>query len=59
MKDLNTKLKSCFFKRKYDSSGEAAAYMRKCNAIREVKLRVYHCDLCDGWHLTKKLKGVI
>ena len=24
--------------------------------LTEIKLTTYHCDNCDGWHLTSKIK---
>jgi len=44
----------CTSKRRYGSAKEANCVARWVAAWR--KVRSYHCPLCDGWHLTKKMR---
>ena|GEM_PF-1571007 len=47
--------KSCG-KNRYNSRQEAETVAREqeiINASEELKLEVYHCALCGGWHLTR------
>ncbi len=51
----NNEMKECNGKRTYASEREA----KKVRNVREhdvSKLRVYQCDVCYGWHLTKQYK---
>lgn len=43
-------------KNRYSSRSEAesvAESLELQDLTRELRLRVYHCMLCGGWHLTK------
>lgn len=45
---------SCASKRRYDSKHEAEATAEdQMNLDPDLKLRVYQCPYCAGWHLTK------
>lgn len=44
---------SCFRKVRYDSEQRAERYRRKREQEGAEPLRVYFCDICGGYHLTK------
>jgi len=44
---------SCRKKKRYPSQHEAKVAASCCRNRRGVKLRVYPCEICGGWHLTK------
>lgn len=46
----------CFKKKRYSTENFAQKIANKIKWKRNVKLRVYFCDLCGGFHLTKKDK---
>lgn len=42
-------------KNRYESEGEAELVAREVelrDLTRQLKLKVYHCSFCGGWHLT-------
>lgn len=43
----------CGRKTRYSSELHAESRAASLGARYGVDLRVYHCDLCGGWHLTK------
>ena len=50
----NIKNKKCFNKKCYNKNG--AQQMVNLKKKRQgVKLRIYHCELCNFWHLSKSL----
>ena len=48
-------VRECLSKNKYSSRRYANRVRRDIEPKRGVKLRVYHCPHCGGYHLTKKL----
>jgi hypothetical protein len=46
--------KSCLTKRRYPSAAMAERVAAKCAESRGVKLRVYPCAVCQGYHLTRR-----
>ena len=38
------------------AKGHAKAIAGHKFGSRKKKMRVYHCDLCNQWHLTKEIK---
>jgi hypothetical protein len=44
--------RGCLDKYRYSSQSHAAG--RAGNTGNGFKLNVYHCELCNGWHLTKR-----
>jgi len=49
--------RSCDRKVRYDTFDQADRYRRRAEGDRPQGLRVYDCELCGGWHLTKRSKG--
>lgn len=43
----------CNGKVKYDKRGAQTASNHRFN-VAHTKLRIYHCEWCNGWHLTHK-----
>lgn len=43
----------CGRKISYPSAAKARKYARKGREKQHIALRVYACDACKGWHLTK------
>jgi len=35
---------------------ETAILVQQYALFRKTRLRCYHCDVCDGWHLSSKTK---
>ena len=48
--------KSCLKKNRYETKEGARFIQRKAYRERMHKLRVYFCEHCNGWHVTKRLK---
>jgi hypothetical protein len=46
-------VRSCYGKRAYPSEPHADSVANRVWCERKVSLRVYWCDGCSGWHLTK------
>lgn len=46
---------SCGKKKRYHSEHDATVAASCCRNVRGVKLRVYPCEICGGWHLTKRI----
>lgn len=46
--------RSCFCKTRYADEQEALGVAAHCFAVRGALLRVYQCELCGGFHLTKR-----
>ncbi len=44
----------CLSKKVYWTETEARTKADRCEAKRGVKLRVYHCPVCNQYHLTKQ-----
>lgn len=54
-------MKKCFEfpnKNRYNTQkdAETAIAIQQLALLRPTRLRCYHCDTCDGWHLTSKTK---
>lgn len=47
--------RSCVSKVAYPSEQKAGAKARRAKHARDVELRVYACELCGRWHLTKRV----
>lgn len=47
---------SCARKKRYPSRYMADRAAATCEFRRDVRLSVYHCDTCGGWHLTSHPK---
>lgn len=47
------KNRSCSTKKRFRSHEEAKQSKSTIRNNRDVKLRVYECELCKGYHLTK------
>ena len=54
MKTADLMLRECLRKRRYHTAEYARTIAQRVREQRGVELRVYHCSLCDGFHLTKK-----
>jgi hypothetical protein len=52
--NLKFRLTSCFLKRKYPTHTKANQVKKDQERNGSVELRVYHCEICDGYHLTKR-----
>jgi hypothetical protein len=39
---------------RYRTKGKALKFRERSSQIIRRSLSVYHCDHCDGWHLTKQ-----
>lgn len=48
-------LRMCFGKSRYPTESRANVYREKAESARKVKLRVYHCPICQGYHMTKQV----
>lgn len=46
--------KPCFSKAAYPSEKVAGDILAKRQAKSSVPLRIYRCDICTAWHLTKR-----
>ena len=48
--------KMCTKKRRYANESKATEAAKHCRAKNAgaVNLRVYYCDVCEGWHITKR-----
>jgi len=53
--EATTMFNMCLKKRKY-SFERAERVRRKVMKERGVKLRVYHCPVCDSYHVTKQVE---
>ena len=51
-KEAAFRRKSCESKNRYASKSEAQLAIASCAEYSTVKLSVYRCPYCDGWHLT-------
>lgn len=51
-----TKYFSCRRKKRYATHSEATRKAKRAGMKRGVKLRVYFCNFCGGFHLTKQPK---
>lgn len=49
--------RSCSSKRRYTSEDMARAYGMQYQVQNKVKLWLYNCRICLGWHLTKSNNG--
>lgn len=49
--------RSCHMKHRYFDQVSAVIVANKRAAKGAPLLRAYHCPCCDGWHLTKQIKG--
>ncbi len=47
-------LQQCGKKRRYRTEKYARQMANACEKRRKVKLRVYACAMCNGWHITSK-----
>lgn len=41
-----------------ESAGVELARIRRTSAHSYIPVRAYRCDLCGGWHLASKAKGI-
>ena len=44
-------------KRRFSKHGDAVRCMRlmkRCKQLNRSPKRIYHCPLCDGWHVTSQ-----
>jgi hypothetical protein len=48
------RLPRCQGKVSYPSQRAALRTLLRCTQERGTSLRVYECEICDGWHLTKQ-----
>lgn len=46
--------RSCHSKHRYHDASDAKRMRHKRQAAGAGPLRIYPCDLCGGWHLTRK-----
>ena len=46
--------RQCGRKVRYPDEISAMLKAQRISATKGVDLYVYHCDICDGWHLTKR-----
>lgn len=51
--DATTPIEYCNGKPIYDKKGAQTAKNKRMKQDH-VKLRIYHCTYCNGWHLTSK-----
>jgi hypothetical protein len=49
--------KNCKGKARYGSPREAERAKKYSRHCRDVRLRIYRCDECKGWHLTSVSDG--
>lgn len=47
---------SCRKKIRYNNQHEATVHAHKAEMARGVRLRVYWCQNCGGYHITKKMR---
>ena len=47
----------CALKVRYKTHCAAEKSLAHCLKIYGMKLKLYHCECCRGWHLTKGGKG--
>jgi hypothetical protein len=50
-------MKKCFEqpnKNRYNTEKDAETAILMSSVDWQIELRSYHCDACDGWHLTSK-----
>ena len=47
---------SCLKKNRYETKEMAIKIKRKSYRERRHKLRVYFCEHCNGWHVTKQIR---
>jgi hypothetical protein len=57
-KQFYTRLYSCARKHRYPDRLAADLYAAAWETVRKVRLFVYVCRFCDGWHLTRKTPKV-
>lgn len=50
-------LRGCLGKVRYSSAEFARHVRRQCEVKRNTALRIYHCTVCDRWHLAKHIAG--
>ena len=48
---------ACARKRRYPTRRAAELAAAACEFRRDVRLSVYRCDTCGGWHLTSHPRG--
>lgn len=49
--------RSCGRKFRYETEADALSMAARCVLKGAPELRAYHCKMCGGWHLTKKLEA--
>ncbi len=47
---------SCRKKIRYSTQHEATVHAHRAEAMRGTRLRVYWCENCNGYHITKQLR---
>ena len=51
---LKTWASSCLKKRRYPTLQTAQEAINKVHKKRKTELRIYYCNICNGYHLTHK-----
>ena len=55
---LEQTIRGCMGKAQYRTEAFALQVRRECELKRNAWLRVYHCGLCDRWHLARHIGGL-
>jgi len=50
-------VKVCQSKNRYATKEFAERLAQRGRTNQGWRISVYHCDVCDGWHLTKRPQG--
>ena len=48
--------KICFSKVRHETAEEAELHADYLYETQDIKLDIYKCPICNGWHLTSKRK---
>jgi hypothetical protein len=51
---INAQNRMCHGKNRYPAEIAALIAAQRYAELRKVRLRVYACPVCDGWHITKQ-----
>jgi len=54
---LKERYRQCLKKARYRSEHEARLFANRGENKRGVRLRVYECPICGGWHITKRTES--
>jgi len=44
---------NCTLKKRFRSAEEAAEFADFLCSTKNVYVDIYHCNICEGWHLTR------